>query len=215
MKPKRSVKKGAPRRPAARPAAAAAHPPRRGRPRSSQAHDAIHAAAIALVREVGYDAATMDGIAERAGVGKATVYRRWKTKEALVVEAVGRIVQQMTEPDTGSVENDLVIMMRGDAQLYADPASRLLLSGLVAAMARSAPIAGAVRGGFVATRRAAMRRVLERGAARGELRRPLDLDLALDLLNGPSLYRYLITDGAVDDRFARGVVKAVTRAFAP
>ena len=220
MKQARSVKKapgrGAPRPLAATSTATSASPQRgRGRPRSREAHDAILGAAIDLVREVGFDAATMDGIAERAGVGKATVYRRWKTKESLVAEAVGRIVQQMTEPDTGSVENDLLVLLRGDAQLYADPASKLLLSGLVAAMARSAPIAEAVRGGFVATRRAAMRRALERGVARGELRRPLDVDLTLDLLNGASLYRYLITDGPIDDRLVRGVVKAVTRGFAP
>ena len=218
MKQRRSVKPGAGRRPTPRSAPVAAAPPqprRRGRPRSREAHDAILVAAIALVREVGFDAVTMDAIAGRAGVGKATVYRRWKGKETLVAEAVGQIVQHMTEPDTGSVEGDLLVLMRGDAQLYADPASRLLLSGLVAAMARSAPIASAVRDGFVATRRAAMRRVLERAATRGELRKPLDVELALDLLNGAPFYRYLITDGAIDDRLVRGAVKAVVRAFAP
>ena len=218
MKQHRSVKAGPGRRPAPRATSVVAAPVEgraRGRPRSSAAHDAILAASIALIREVGYDAVTMDGIAERAGVGKATVYRRWKGKETLVAEAVGRIVERMTEPDTGSVEGDLLVLLRGDAQLYADPASRLLLSGLVAAMARSAPIARAVRDGFVATRRAAMHRVLERGAARGELRKPLDIELALDLLNGVPFYRYLITDGPIDERLARAVVKAVVRAFAP
>lgn len=212
MKQRRSVKSTR-----SAPAGTAAPPTGRrgpGRPRSDAAHDAILAASIELIREIGYDAVTMDGIAERAGVGKATIYRRWKEKETLVTEAVGRIVQRMTEPDTGSVEGDLLVLMRGDAQLYADPASRLLLSGLVAAMARSTPIARAVRDGFVATRRGAMRRVIERGAARGELRKPLDVELMLDLLNGVPFYRYLITDGPIDDRLVRNLVKAVVRAFA-
>ena len=65
----------------------------RGRPRSEKAHAAILDAAIALTREVGFDALAMEAVAARAGVGKATVYRRWKTKEALLAEAVHRLVQ--------------------------------------------------------------------------------------------------------------------------
>src|SRR5215217_7717783 len=95
---------------------------RPGRPRSEEAHGAILDAAVALIRELGYDAVTMDGIAARAGVGKATVYRRWKGKETLVVEAVGRIVAAMSVPDTGDTRADLLAMMRGTLRLYEDPA---------------------------------------------------------------------------------------------
>src|SRR6476469_1608721 len=117
--------------------------PRRapGRPRSDAAHDAILTAAIALVREVGYDAVTMDGIAARAGVGKATVYRRWASKEALVVEALGGILRAIPVPDTGTTRGDLLALLRVALAMYGDPATGMLLSGLVAAMARSAPIA--------------------------------------------------------------------------
>ena len=150
-----------------------------GRPRSEEAHDAILTAAVALIREVGYDAVTMEGIAARAGVGKATVYRRWKSREALVVEAVGQIVAAAPDPDTGRVEEDLMRLMHSTLAMYADPASAALLSGLVAAMARSEPIAHAVRTGFVGMRLAAMRRALERGIARGELRAETDVELWL------------------------------------
>jgi AcrR family transcriptional regulator len=186
-----------------------------GRPRSEEAHMAILGAAIALIREVGYDAVTMEGIAARAGVGKATVYRRWKTREALVVEAIGRIVAALPDPDTGSTREDLMVLMRATLRMYADPATGPLLSGLIAAMARSAPIAQAVRGGFAGMRRAAMRRVLERGIARGDLRAGLDVELALDLLSGPLLYRYLVSGEPVDEPLAQGAVDAVLRAFAP
>jgi AcrR family transcriptional regulator len=164
---------------------------------------------------VGYDALAMDAIAARAGVGKATVYRRWATKETLVAEALERIVRSIPIPDTGSTEGDLRVMMRDSLNMYRDPATKGLLSGLVAAMARSERIAQAVRSGFIATRRDALRQVLERGVARGDLQKGLDFELALDLLSGPLLFRMLITGGRIDERLTRGVVEAVLRGLAP
>lgn len=188
---------------------------RPGRPRSQEAHGAILSAAISLIREVGYDALAMDAIAARAGVGKATVYRRWATKETLVAEAIERIVRTFSVPDTGSTEGELQAVMLDSVRLYQDPATRGLLAGLVAAMARSERIAQAVRSGFVAARRDALRQVLERGVARGDLRQGLDLELALDLLSGPLVFRALITGGPVHERLTRGIVEAVLRGFAP
>jgi AcrR family transcriptional regulator len=188
---------------------------RPGRPRSEVAHQAILAAAVALLREVGYDAVTMDGIAARAGVGKATVYRRWATKEELVVEAITSLVRAFPVPDTGTTEGDLMALMRRALGMYADPATGLLLSGLVAAMARRPPIAAAMREGFVATWRDAVRQVLARGVARGDFRRRLDTELALDLLFGPLFHRYLLTGTPLDERLARGVVDVALRALAP
>lgn len=189
--------------------------PRPGRPRSAEAHAAILQASLELIREVGFDALAMDAIAARAGVGKATVYRRWKSKELLVVEAIDAIVRAVPDPDTGSTEGDLMALMHATLRMYADPATAALLSGLVAAMVRSEAIAQAVRGGFVGMRREAMRRALRRGIGRGELRADTDLELALDLLSGPLLYRYLISGEAVDEGLARGAVSAVLRAFGP
>lgn len=190
-------------------------PPSRapGRPRSEEAHDAILTAAVALVREIGYDAVGMEGIAARAGVGKATVYRRWKDKETLVIEAIGRIVGAIPVPDSGTIEGDLRGLMRVALGMYGDPASGALLSGLVAAMARSERIAHAVRTGFEATWRAAVHAVLARGVARGELRQGLDPDLATDLLSAPLFYRFLLTGAPVDEALAREVVSSVLRTF--
>ncbi|MCP3139766.1 TetR/AcrR family transcriptional regulator [Pyxidicoccus xibeiensis] len=204
-----------------RPRRAAAEAPeadevrRPGRPRSEEAHGAILDAAISLIREVGYDALTMDAIATRASVGKATVYRRWSSKETLVAESLERLMRALLVPDTGTTGGDLNAMMRDARGMYKDPATRALLSGLVAAMAHSERIAQVVRGGFIAARREALRQVLNRGVERGELRKGLDLDLALDLLGGPLFYRFLITGGPVDERLTRGVVETVLRGFAP
>jgi AcrR family transcriptional regulator len=187
----------------------------RGRPRSPEVHDAILGAAIDLIREVGYDAVTMDGIAARAGVGKAALYRRWPSKEALVVEALGRLVAAMPVPDTGTLVDDVRLVMTVHRHMYADPASGQLLSGLVAAMARSQSIAHAMRSGFVATRHEALRVVLARGVARGELRRDVDLDLVVEMLNAPLFYRYLFSGRAVDESLVNEVTASVLRGFAP
>src|SRR6185503_10397832 len=173
----------------------------RGRPRSQDADTALHAAAIALIRDIGYDAVTMEGIAERAGVGKATLYRRFASKEPLVVEALGGIMRKVPVPDTGTLGGDVRRLLRSTSIMYEDPATRHLLSGLVAAMARNEAIARAVRHGFVATWRDAMRQILARAAARGELRRGLDAAFATHLFAGPLLYRFLIDGDRVDERF--------------
>jgi AcrR family transcriptional regulator len=188
---------------------------RPGRPRSDEAHAAILAASIALIREVGYDAVTMEAIAARAGVGKATVYRRWAGKETLVAEALKGIVSRLPVPDTGSTAGDLLMLTRGTLSLYHDPATLGLLTGLIAAMARSEVIAQAVRSGFVAARIDVMRHLLRRGIDRGDLRADADMDLAVELLAGPLLHRALITAGPMNDDLARGTVDVVMRGLAP
>jgi AcrR family transcriptional regulator len=185
--------------------------PARGRPRDAAADTAILDAAIALIRDVGYDAVTMDGIAERAGVGKATVYRRWSAKEPLVVEAIGGIMNSMPVPDTGTLAGDVRGLLRSASRMYADRATRQLLTGLVAAMARNDAIARAVREGFAGTWRDAMAQVLRRGVTRGELRPGIDVALATNLLSGPLFHRFLIDGEPVDERFTRRVADVVLR----
>ena len=82
-----------------------------GRPRSEEAHQAILNATVELLAEQGYSALTVEGVASRAGVGKATIYRRWPSKLPLVVEAFGQL-PAFEDVDTGSLEEDLVQMVR-------------------------------------------------------------------------------------------------------
>ena len=179
---------------------------RAGRPRSADAHRAILSAAIALIRDVGYDAVTMEGIAARAGVGKATLYRRWEGKELLVAEAIEQIASAMPNPDTGSMRGDVMAVLRHAAGMYRDPATGALLSGLVAAVARSEPIAAAVRGGFVAARRNALRLVLERWRARGALRPDIDVEILMDMLAGPLFYRFLLRGESVSETVIKTIL---------
>ena len=148
----------------------------------------------------------MEGIAALAGVGKATLYRRWAGKELLVAEAIAQIANALPSPDTGTARGDLVAVLRTASAMYRDPATSALLSGLVAAIARSEPIAAAVRGGFVAARRGALRAVVERWRERGALRRDVDVEILMDMLNGPLFYRFLLRGETVDEQVAESVV---------
>jgi AcrR family transcriptional regulator len=184
---------------------------RPGRPRSPVAHQAILSATIALIRDVGYDAVTMEGVAELAGVGKATLYRRWSGKELLVADAIEQIASAIANPDTGTLRGDVLAVMRSSATMYRDPASGALLSGLVAAIARSAPIAAAVRDGFVAARRNALRLVLERWRERGELRPDLDVEILMDMITGPLFYRFLLRGETVDESVVEAILDTLLR----
>lgn len=188
---------------------------RGGRPRSEQAHRAILEAALRLVAETGYEAVSMDAVAAEAGVGKATIYRRWAGKEELILDALAGIVERITVPDTGNVRSDLLAAMRDAVAAYEGPAHPArVFPGLVSEMSRSPRLAGAVRGGFLAARREAVREVLRRGVARGELRADLDEDLALDFLAGPLYYRALVFGAAIDESLTVRVVDTLLTGIA-
>lgn len=188
---------------------AAAESPARGRPRSPEADKAILWASLDLLAEGGYAGLTMEGIAARAGVGKATLYRRWKSFEDVVAAAVTDFVEGKIQiPDTGSLEHDLRLLMQRAVETYRGRPGRIM-PGLLAAMAESDAVAHAVRAGFLTQRREALATVLERGVARRELAAGLDVELALDFLGGPLFYRLLVTGGALDDGLVEGVVSTM------
>ena len=179
-----------------------------GRPRSERVHTAILKAAFELLGEVGFDGLTMEGVAERAGVGKATVYRRWSSKEDLVVAVVEGFVREITIPDTGSIKKDLLHLLGEAVRVYGGKPGDVV-AGLVPALAHDPRLAQVLRASFLSPRRAALGSVLERGVRRGELRADLDYELALDFLGGPLFYRLLITGGPVDETLARGVIEVM------
>jgi len=186
-----------------------------GRPREERADRAILAAALRLIAEHGVRDLRMDDVADRARVGKATIYRRYRSKDELVTAAVAALVSEITVPDTGSTRGDLLALMRSAVVVYGGSVEAGVMPSLVDAMSRDVALARSVREGFLAQRRAALRAVLERGIERADLRRELDLELALDVLGGPLFYRLLITGGPIDQQLAEGVVDLILRGFAP
>jgi AcrR family transcriptional regulator len=186
-----------------------------GRPREERADRAILRAAIELIAGQGIRDLRMEDVADRARVGKATIYRRYRSKDELVTAAVSALVSEITVPDTGSTRADLAALMHSAVEVYSGSVEAGVMPSLVDAMSRDVVLARSVREGFLATRRAALRAVLERGVERGDLRADLDLELALDVLAGPLFYRLLITGGAIDRQLADGVVDLILRGFAP
>ena len=186
-----------------------------GRPRDERADRAILRATLELMAETGAHELRMDDVARRAGVGKATIYRRYRSKGELITAAIAGLVSEITIPDTGATRTDLRALMRGAVEVYRGSLEAAVMPSLVEAMSRDVELARLVREELLTRRRAALQEVLERGIERGDLQRDLDLDLALDVFGGPLFYRLLITGGPIDDHLADGVVELILRGFAP
>jgi AcrR family transcriptional regulator len=187
-----------------------------GRPREARADRAILKATLELIAERGMHGLRTEDVAARAGVGKGAIYRRHASKEELVTAAVGALVNEgIVVPNTGSTRGDLLELMREAVRLYSGSLPGRLMPNLVSAMAQLPDLARAVRGGFLASRRAALTEVLRRGVERRDLRPDLDLELALDVLGGPLFYRLLVTGGPIDEQLAEGVAELILRGFAP
>lgn len=186
-----------------------------GRPREERVDKAIVRAALELMAEYGIAELRMDAVAERAGIGKAAIYRRFRSKDEMVAAVVSEMVSEIVIPDTGSTAHDLRELMDEACALYRDTLAGPLMPALVEAMQRDPELRDAIREGLLPARRMALAEVLRRGVERGDLDPDLDLDLALDLLGGPLFYRLLITGGPLDDRLAAGVVDLILRGYAP
>jgi AcrR family transcriptional regulator len=188
---------------------------RAGRPRDERLNTAICDAALELMTEYGIADLRMDDVARQARVGKAAIYRRFRSKDDLVAAVVRQLVSEIAIPDTGSTAGDLRVLMDEACAIYRDTSAGRLMPALVEAMHRDAELRQLIREGFLTGRRAALAEVLRRGVERGDLAADLDIELALDLLGGPLFYRLLITGGPLDDRLAAGVVDVILKGYAP
>jgi AcrR family transcriptional regulator len=187
-----------------------------GRPRDARADRAILEATLELIAELGVYEFRTEDVAARAGVGKGAIYRRYGSKDELVTAAIAALVSdEIVVPDTGSTRADLLLLMREAVELYRGSLAARLMPNLIGAMAQKPELGKAVRDGFLAGRRAALGEVLRRGVQRGDLRRDLDVELALDVLGGPLFYRLLVTGGPIDEELAAGVADLILRGFSP
>jgi len=191
-----------------------ATPARGGRPRSERAHQAILTAARELLIEQGFASLRLEHVAARAGVGKATIYRRWSSKQELAQELLLELAgPHIAIEETGNTREELLAAvvnpMRAVTETDFGPVIRAMLSKI----ASDPSIGDPFRATVVAARRAEVARVIQRGIARGDLRADADAELATELLVGPVYFR-LMFGGVLDHAFAERVVDSVMRGYA-
>lgn len=194
-----------------RPHATSARP---GRPRSDAAHQAILNAARQLLIEKGFAAMRLEHVAARAGVGKATIYRRWSSKEALAQGLLAQLASPHIEiPESGDTRDELLAAVTNPMRAVTETDFGPVIRALLSEIASDPSIGDPFRATVVAARRAEIARVIERGIARGDLRPDADPELATELLVGPVYFR-LMFGGVLDLAFAKRVVDSVMRGYA-
>jgi len=179
----------------------------RGRPRDEEARARILAASLEALEELGYPGVTCEAIAERAGASKATIYRWWQHKEAVMLEALREsVAQELPFPDSGSLKEDIRIQLHNFIKLLTSPRGRVF-KGMIAAAQSDPKVGAAFLSIWVLPRREFARRGIEK--YKKELRRNLDPEMILDALYAPLYYRLLIGHEPLTIEFADQVTELV------
>lgn len=187
-------------------------PRRRGRPRREQVDQAVLDATLDLTREVGMHAMSMDDLAQRVGVSKATIYRRWPSKERLVLDALNQAMLPFDLIDTGSLRGDLDDYLGELARRMSSGKASDVLPDLIAASVRDANLRASLDE-YVRHRRQPLQTILGRGLERGELAADTDVDVLIDALIGPFVYRRLLSHDRLDDDFVTRLLRTVLPAL--
>ncbi len=176
---------------------------------------AITAAAFGELAEAGYARMSMEAVARRAGVGKAALYRRWDSKDAMLTDLVARAVREhaLIHADTGTLRGDVDAYLRATFRELSNPLVSRIAPDFLAESPRNPPLAAALREVIATPRREVADAMLVRAIDRGELPADLDHDLALDLLAAPLGFRLLITQGVTDDDYLRRLTDVTVAAL--
>lgn len=181
-----------------------------GRPRSTASRNAILKAAYQILREGGFAGFTVEGVAARAGAGKATIYRWWKSKGTLAIEAfLVALAPRMDRPgESDSAIADLRTQVHHAAGIYRGRAGQLLRE-LIALGQEDSETSRVLRAEFVEPRRQTAIRLLERARAAGELPDGTDFDVLADALWGPIFHRLLVSHMPIDRSFVEKLLDLV------
>ncbi len=176
-------------------------PRRPGRPRSVRAERAIHDATLQILVEQGYEGMSIEAVAARAGVGKATIYRRYDGKDALVAAALRTLNPdpEFTLPDTGSVREDFRLLIERFAATTFGTILGPMIVRLLSAVITNPTLQPIFVESVVGPRQAAALAIIQRGVDRGNLRADLDIHRTLDMLIGAIIYRVLFGGGPIAD----------------
>jgi AcrR family transcriptional regulator len=176
-----------------------------GRPRSEEARQSILQSTLKLLAEKGFSELTIEAVAARANVGKATVYRWWPDKGALIADAfASSTTRKLHFPDTGSVRSDMNQQMRQLIKVFRSRRGRIV-SAMLGAGQSDPNLIAAFRERFMKPRRQEAYATLRRGILRGELKKNVDMNLLLDSLYGPIYMRFLIRHDSLTPEFVDGL----------
>jgi AcrR family transcriptional regulator len=179
-----------------------------GRPRRPGVEEAVFEATLRLLATRDYGDISVETLAERAGVSRTTIYRRWPSKAAVVAAAVSSLYLERVEvPDTGSLSQDLVTLLTETYRVMADGDGRVL-EKLVRQSGQNPELTELVRS-ILHARRRMYATILNRAIARGEMPPEADQELLLDLLLGPLWFRLLVSGAPITPAAARSVVEIV------
>src|ERR1035437_4253433 len=185
-----------------------------GRPRSEQARQAILRSTIRLLQRTGFAELSIEAIAAHAGVGKATVYRWWPDKGALVVDAFASSAKdELHFPDSGSVYKDMSLQMNQFLGILRSRRGRIV-SAVIAGGQSDPGLIPDFRERLLRPKRQEAYQTLRRGMERGELPRNLDLDLLLDVLYGAIYMRFLIRHDQLSEEYIADVCRLVLKGAA-
>jgi AcrR family transcriptional regulator len=185
-------------------------PVKRGRPRRADADGAILGATLELLNEVGVAGLSMDVLAQRAGVGKATIYRRWDSKETLILDALQMTTTPIPTPDTGNLREDLFEYMDAVIECFSPGRGSDILPHLIEASCYDENLRSSLDQ-YTLGRQATIRLLLRRGIERGELPADADVDLLVDVILAPFFYHHLCTGAVVDSDFTHRLVEFALR----
>jgi AcrR family transcriptional regulator len=185
----------------------------RGRPRSRRVHRAILDAARDLLIEGGYADLHLEHVAARAGVGKATIYRRWASKEALALELLLELASpHIAVSNTGDTREELIASVNNAVRALIATPFGPVIRALLSQIAINPALGDPFRQTVVQARREEVGHVMARGIARGDLRRDADVNIATELLVGPVYFR-LMFGGELDEDFATRVVDTLLKGY--
>jgi AcrR family transcriptional regulator len=188
--------------------AATPGPPTTGRARNPRTHQAILDATVELLAEIGYQELSIEKVASRAGVGKATIYRWWNSKSALVIEAMEHGMPLGLVPHTGDPRTDLRATVKATAHTFAATSVGATVPALAADIPRDPSTAERLRQ-FLRPRRDAARELLHHAAAVGELPADVDIEAVIDVFVGAIFYRRLVRGMEIDDRLVEQLVALI------
>ncbi len=182
--------------------------PRRGRPRAEGLDEALLDVTLELAGEVGINGMSMDDLAQRAGVSKATIYRRWPSKERLVLDALNHAMRPFDLIDTGTLRGDLDAYLGELARRMSEGKASDVLPDLIAASVRDSNLRTSLDE-YIRYRRQPLQTILGRGIQRSELAADTDVEVVIDALIGPFVYRRLLSHDPLDDDFVERLLRTV------